>query len=202
MIRRSTVVYITILVAVIAVYMYFNTRKEPAEAESTPAPSPEVSFLFSAAEGTPTSISVRTKTGETVELARNSEGAWTLIQPVEAAAEQGSSEAAASQVLTMRILEKIVTIDPDLVGLREPAYILTIKFNNGTERSAHIGVVTPTESGYYVQDSSGGDVLIISKSSVDALLGLLTAPPYLETPTPSPVPSGNLSASATATSTP
>jgi len=202
MIRRSTVVYITILVAVLAVFMYFNTRKRPAEAEATPGPGSEVSYLFSATEGTPTSIAVRAKIGETVELARNSEGAWTLKRPMEAAAEQGTSEAVASQVLTMRILEKIVKIDPDLVGLREPAYILTVKFNNGTERSAHIGVVTPTESGYYVQDASGGDVLIISKSSVDALLGLLTAPPYLETPTPRPVPSEDPLASATATSMP
>jgi hypothetical protein len=102
----------------------------------------------------------------------------------------------------MRILEKIDKIDPDLIGLKEPAYILTVKFSNGTERSAHIGVVTPSESGYYVQDSSGGNVLIISKSSVDALLGLLNAPPYLESPTPSPIPSETDSATATITPTP
>ncbi len=202
MIRRSTVVYITILVAVLAVFLYFNFRKEPANAESTPEPETEVGYLFQAAEGAPSSILVRAKSGETVELARNAEGAWTLKQPLEAVAEQGSSEAAASQVLTMRILEKIVKIDPDLVGLREPVYILTVKFSNGTERSAHIGVVTPSESGYYVQDSSGGDVLIISKSSVDALLGLLNTPPYLETPTPSPVPSKTDSATAMTTSMP
>jgi hypothetical protein len=98
----------------------------------------------------------------------------------------------------MRILEKIAKISPDVVGLREPDYVLTVKFSNGTERSTHIGVVTPSESGYYVQDSSGGDVFIISKSSVDALLGLLNTPPYLETPTPSLEPSGSESATATA----
>jgi hypothetical protein len=140
---------------------------------------------------------VRARSGETVELARNAEGAWALKQPMEAAAEQGSSEAIASQVLAMRILEKIVEIAPDLVGLREPAYVLTVKFSNGTERSAQIGVITPSETGYYVQDVSGGNMVIISKSSVDALLGLLNAPPYLETPTPSPVPSKTGSATAT-----
>jgi hypothetical protein len=198
MIRRSTVVYITILGAVLAVFLYFNSRKEPASTESTPVPDTEPSYLFQAAEGTPASILVRAKSGETVELARNAEGAWALKQPLEAAAEQGLSEAAASQVLTMRILDKITKISPDLVGLKEPDYVLTVKFSNGTERSAHIGVVTPSGSGYYTQDTSGGDVLIISKSSVDALLGLLTTPPYLETPTPSLVPSGAESATATA----
>jgi hypothetical protein len=198
MIRRSTVVYITILIAVLAVFLYFNFRNAPASAAPTPTPDTEVSYLYQAAEGTPTGIQVRAKSGKTVELARNAEGAWALKQPLKAAAAQGSSEAAASQVLAMRILEKIAKISPDVVGLREPDYVLTVKFSNGTERSIHIGVVTPSESGYYVQDSSGGDVFIISKSSVDALLGLLNTPPYLETPTPSLEPSGSESATATA----
>ncbi len=196
MIRRSTVVYITILVAVLAVFLYFNFRKEPAITGATPEPDTVAGYLFQA-EVAPTSISVRARSGETVELARNAEGAWALKQPLQAAAEQGSSEAIASQVLTMRILEKTAKIDPDLVGLREPAYVLTVKFSDGTERSADIGVITPSGTGYYVQDSSGGSMLIISKSSVEGLLGLLNAPPYLETPTPSLVPSEADSATPT-----
>jgi len=200
MIRRSTVVYITILLAVIAVYLYLNFRDQPAESVATPGPTSDMNYLFSAEEGVPAGILINAKSGETVELARNSEAAWALKQPVVAGAEQGSSEAAATQVMAMRVLEKITKLDPGLVGLREPEYILTVKFNNGTERTVHIGVVTPTESGYYVQDSDGGDVLIISKNSVDALLGLLTSPPYAETPTPSPVPSETDMATTTAPS--
>jgi Domain of unknown function (DUF4340) len=188
MIRRPTVVYITILLAVLAVFWYFNSQEQPAEMEATPGPTSDVSYLFPAEGSGPTSIQIQAKSGEILELVRDAEGAWVLKQPIEAGAEQGSSEAAASQVMTMRILEKIPKIDPALVGLKEPEYILTVKFNQDTERTVKIGVVTPTESGYYVQDSSGGDVLIISKSSVDALLGLLTAPPYLDIPTPSPSP--------------
>jgi hypothetical protein len=184
MIRRSTVVYITILIVVVATYLYLNSREQPAQPEAAPGPTAEVSYLFPAEVGSPISLQIEAKSGETVELARNADGAWALKQPLLAAADQGSSEAAASQVMTLRVLEKITKIDPELVGLKEPEYILAVKFNNGTERTVHIGVVTPTESGYYVQDSNGGEVLIISKSSVDALLGLVTAPPFLETPTP------------------
>jgi len=54
------------------------------------------------------------------------------------------------------------------------------------ERNVKIGVITPTESGYYVQNTDD-ETVIVSKSSVDALLGLLNNPPYLETPTPSPI---------------
>ena len=188
MIRRSTVVYITILLAVVADYLYLSSRDPSAEPQATPAPTEEISYLFPAEAGAPTSIEIKAKSGETVQLARNSEAAWVLKQPFEAGAEQGLSEAAASQVMTMRVLEKIKEIDPELVGLKVPDYVLTIIFNNATERTVHVGVVTPTESGYYVQDSAGGEVLIVSKSSVDALRGLLTAPPYLASPTPGNVP--------------
>ena len=126
-----------------------------------------------------------------MEVARNAENAWALSQPVETEADQGSSEAAASQVTTMRVLERIPDIDSELVGLEEPEYVMIVGFDGGTERTIHIGVVTPSESGYYVRDASGGDILIVSKSAVDALLQLLTSPPYLETPTPDPTPPEN-----------
>ena len=82
---------------------------------------------------------------------------------------------------------------PKDVGLDAPEYKLSVKFTNGVERIAEIGVITPTENGYYV--SIDGKIVIVSKSAIDALIGLLTNPPYAETLTPSPVP-------ATATETP
>lgn len=144
--------------------------------------------MFSADEGVPASIVVESKSGEIAGIARNEENAWELTQPVEAEAEQGASESAASQVTTMRVLDTIPAIEPGMVGLSDPEYILTVRFNNGTERTVHVGVVTPTESGYYIQDASGGEVKIVSKSSVDAVLRLLTDPPYLDPPTPAVIP--------------
>ena len=184
MIRRSTVVYILILLAVAGLYFFMKSREQSAEPSATPEATEEVSYLFTAEKGTPTSILIQAKSGEEVELARSAENAWIVKQPLETEAEQGSSEAAASQVSAMRILERTQEIDPDVVGLKEPDYILTVKFTSGTERTVRIGVITPSESGYYVQNADGGEVLIVSKSSVDALLRLLTSPPYQETPTP------------------
>jgi hypothetical protein len=186
MIRRSTVVYITILLALAALYFYLNNREQP-EVDLTPTVTEEIAYLFKAEEGIPTSIEIRSKSGEAVEIARNAENAWALLQPVEADAEQGASEAAASQLTTMRILERVPAIDEELAGLAEPEYILTARLDNETERSIHIGVVTPSETGYYVRDASGGEILIVSKSAVDGLLGLLANPPYAQTtPTPDP----------------
>lgn len=187
MIRRSTIVYIVILLALAGAYYYLNNREQPAaDILVSPEPADQAAYLFSAESGTPTSIRVESRSGETVEVARDAENAWALMLPIEAKAEQGASETAASQVTTMRVIDKVPDVDPGIVGLEVPEYLLTVKFNDGVERTINIGVVTPTESGYYVQDASGGDVLIVNRSAVDSLLGLLTTPPYLETLTPSP----------------
>lgn len=184
--RQSTVIYLLLFLVSIGAYYYLNNREQPADITSTLEPAAEVSYLFTAEAGLPTSIRIESKAGDTVEVARNAENAWVLILPREAAADQASAEAAASQVTTMQILDRLPDIDPEIVGLTDPEYILVIKFTSGVERNVKIGVITPTESGYYVQNTDG-ETVIVSKSSVDALLGLLNNPPYLETSTPSPI---------------
>lgn len=185
--RRSTVIYLLLFLVLAGAYYYLNNREQPADISLTVEPGEEVTYLFSAEDGLPTGIRIESKAGEIVEVARDADNAWAMIQPIEAKADQASSEAAASQVTTMQILDTIPEVDLDIVGLTDPEYTLTIKFTNDVERKVEIGVITPTESGYYVRNVSG-DIVIISKSSIDALLGLLTNPPYLETPTPSPIP--------------
>ena len=182
--RRSTVVYLLLLLVLAGVYYYLNNREKPADITVTLEPESQVSYLFTADDGLPTSILIEAKTGETVEVARGADEAWALILPVEAKADQAAAEAAASQVTTLRILDNIPDIDPEIVGLSVPEYTLIIRFTSGVERKAEIGVITPTESGYYVRNADG-EIVIVSKSSLDSLLGLLTNPPYLETPLPS-----------------
>ena len=187
MIRTSTVVYIILLLVLVGAYFYLRNREQPAEIELTVEPSAEVSYLFSAEEGTPTSIRIKSKSGEMVEVARDAENVWALTQPVEAQADQAAAEAAASQVSTMRILDTVPEVDPKVVGLEVPEYVLTIKFTSGGERTVDIGVITPTESGYYVRNADS-QVIIVSRDAIDPLLGLLDNPPYAETPTPGAVP--------------
>ena len=181
--RRSTVVYLLLLLVLAGVYYYLNHREQPADIAVTLEPESQVSYLFTADEGLPTSIRIEAKAGETVEVARGADEAWALILPVEAKADQAAAEAAASQVTTLRILDNVPDIDPEIVGLSVPEYTLNIHFTSGVERKAEIGVVTPTENGYYVRNADG-EIVIVGKSSLDSLLGLLTNPPYLETPLP------------------
>jgi Domain of unknown function (DUF4340) len=189
MIRRSTVVYIVLLLVLAGAYYYLNNRKGSADIELTAEPATEAAqvYLFSADEGTPTGIRIESKAGEIVEVRRGEDNAWTLTQPAEAKADQAAAEAAASQVTTMRILDTVPDVDPGIVGLENPEYVLTIEFTSGEKRTVDVGVITPSESGYYVRDTEG-TIVIVSRSAIDSLLGLLTNPPYLETPTPSPSP--------------
>lgn len=187
MIRRSTVVYIVLLLILVGAYYFVNSRAKTAQAEATTTaePSAEVKYLFPAEEGAPSSIRVESKSGKTVDVARGADKAWALTQPVEAKADQAAAEAAASQVTTMRVLDSVPGVDPKIVGLEVPEYVLTIKFTSGAEQAINIGNVTPAQDGYYVRDVAG-KIVIVSKDAIDALLGLLNNPPYAETPTPIP----------------
>lgn len=190
--RRSTVVYLLLFVVMAGAYYFLNSREKTADIALTLTPEETVSYLFSSSDGVPTSIRVEAKTGEVVELVRNANKAWALKLPVEASAGQGASEAAASQITTIRITDRLPNISPKDVGLDAPDYKLIVKFDK-VERIAEIGVVTPTGNGYYAR--SGNEIMVVSKSAIDAIIGLLTNPPYAETLTPSPIP-------ATATETP
>ncbi len=187
MIWRSTVVYIVLLLALVGAYYFLNYRAKTVDAKATPTaePSAAITYLFPAEAGTPSSIRVESKSGKIVEVARGADKAWALTQPVEAKADQASAEAAASQATTLRVLDSVPGVDPKVVGLEVPEYVLTIKFTNGTEQTVDIGNVTPTQNGYYTRDLAG-KIVIVSKDAVDALVGLLDNPPYAETPTPGP----------------
>ncbi|NWF62848.1 MAG: DUF4340 domain-containing protein [Chloroflexi bacterium] len=190
--RPTTFIALIALAAVIGAAIYLNQQAETAaEAESTPAA--EESFLF-AQDAIVNSIEVKPAEGQTVALERNEKNAWVLTQPDEVEADQGLSEAAASQITALRIIDPIEnTSDPSIFGLDAPAFIMTIGFEDGTTRVLEIGDKTPTNSGYYVR-TDDGKIYVAALSGISALTNLVTTPPYLNTPTPIPT--------ATATSTP
>jgi hypothetical protein len=184
--RRSTIVYLVLFAIVIAAAYYFNNRAETAETDATPEPTTApIEYLFTSTDGLPTLIKIESKAGAVLEVARNEENAWALILPEEAAADQGTVESAAGQVATIRILERVPNLAPEDVGLDDPEYRMTFEFTSGVERMLEIGVLTPTERGYYVR-GEGNEILIVGTVSVDSLLGLLTEPPYAPAETPPP----------------
>src|SRR4030067_503519 len=150
--RRSTVVFLLLLLVLAGVYYYLNNRGQPADITVTLQAETQASYLLTAEAGLPTSIRIEAQAGEKVEVARGADNAWTLMLPFEAQADQAAAEAAASQVSALRVLDTLPDVDPEIVGVRVPEYTLTIQFTSKVERKAEIGVITPTESGYYVRN--------------------------------------------------
>jgi hypothetical protein len=117
-----------------------------------------------------------------MEMARNASGTWGILAPIATAADQGSAEAAATQIGALRVLDN-VQLGPDVVGLDKPSYVITIIFTGGKTHKLNVGAVTPIQNGYYAQ-LDGLKIQIIDKQGIDALLGLLNNPPYAATLTP------------------
>jgi hypothetical protein len=188
--RTGTWVALLVFAAIIAAIIYLNQNPiEDAEAEITPVA--EEAPLF--AEGSVvSSIEVKPLEGEAVKLERNESQAWVLTQPDEVDADQAMAEAAASQVTALRIITEVDNKkDPSIFGFDQPAYILTVGFEDGTTSTLEVGDTTPSENGYYVR-MDNGKFYVVSLGGIGALTNLASAVPYLNTPTPIP----------TATSTP
>jgi hypothetical protein len=184
MIRRNTWIVLVLLVGLLSFAVYFNNRKALKAIENTP--TPQAAFLFTSEEGQISSLRVVASSGGVVELARDQQGVWVLKAPVDAAADQGLAEAAASQVATLRVLDE-VDLALEAVGLDRPAYFLTLRFTGGMVHKLNIGSLTPSQSGYYVR-VDGKRTVILSAPGVDSLVTIVAFPPYLSTPTPFTIP--------------
>ena len=176
-----------LLLALVAGYTYYLNNNAETIAEATPAPESEATFVFESDAGIITSIEIKPADGETVKVERNADNAWAVTLPFEIEADQGLVEAAASQITALTVLDK-VEADLDILGLDSPQYVITVKFEDGTQHTLEVGDNTPTNKGYYVRMDQK-DTLIVSLSGIDALINLTYAPPYLYTPTPTTVPS-------------
>jgi hypothetical protein len=83
----------------------------------------------------------------------------------------------------------VTTLDNSLnlgdAGLETPTYTIELTFDSGIKHIIQVGTLTPTNSGYYVNYDSG-NLYVVAKSGIDALLNLLTSPPFPATDTPVP----------------
>jgi hypothetical protein len=182
--RRSTWIVLVIFLGLVGLLLFLNKRNPPTEAADA-TPTESVEYLLNATDGLPSSIAIETKTGERVAIERNEAGVWVLKQPIEAEADQGSAEAAASQLSALRILSR-PEVAPEDAGMVEPSYVMSVKLTAGTEKVVRIGDLTPTGSGYYTNITGIDGVLIVDKTGLDSLLTLVTSPPIMEILTPTP----------------
>ncbi|MDP1779167.1 MAG: DUF4340 domain-containing protein [Anaerolineales bacterium] len=182
--RTGTWITLLLLAALIGLAYYLNRNEPIAETQATPAL--EATFVISEQDGNITGIEIKPVDGETVKVARNGEKVWALELPSATEADQGLVEAAVSQITALKIIGE-VDADASILGLDEPAYVITIEFADGIKRTLEVGDTTPTRSGYYVRVDKK-KTLILTLSSIDSLTNLTRFPPYLNTPTPTPLP--------------
>jgi hypothetical protein len=183
MIRKETWFVLIVCALLIGYAVYLNNQKKASSGVATPLPAS--AFLINASEGQPTSIEVKSADGQSVKLVRGTAG-WTLELPEKTEANQASAEAAATQVTSLQVVDEI-TGDASIFGLDKPAFVITVEIGSAKKHVLEIGDQTPTKTGYYVR-LDGGRMAIVAQSGIDPLTGLLTSPPYLNTPTPSPIP--------------
>lgn len=206
MVKKQTWILLALFLALagFAIYQKYKPKPETPDPDVTPsATMAPAEYLFPAEEEVVTSLSIKDSKGQIIGVERTDDG-WVIIQPFDAEASQATVEEAASQVTALTILNRL-ELDLAEVGLEDPAYTISVRFDSGRSITAQVGDPTPTNSGYYVRKEDGS-VLVISKYGMDALLNLLLYPPYEQTPTPSPTPAKETATPevvpATATETP
>jgi hypothetical protein len=180
MVRRNTWIVLILLAALIGFSFYLRQDKAKQAAAATPTFGPTP--LFGSSLGSPTDIKIEDSSGAAVEIARDQSGKWVLKAPTAADANQASAEAAATQVGALHVLAS-VDLGPDVIGLDKPSYTVTISDAGGITHTLLVGSETPIQNGYYVQ-LDGGQKQVVDKAGIDALVGLLSKPPYLATLTP------------------
>jgi len=201
MIRRNTWILLIVLLALLGLSYYLKDRNARQQAAATPTIG--LAPLFDAAAGYPNDIGLESSAGVAVRFSRDESGTWVMRAPTDEPADQAAAEAAATQVGALKVLSS-VRLGPDIIGLDAPAYTLTVGFGGDQSHKLLIGSVTPIQDGYYVQ-LDGGANLVVDKIGLDALIRLLTDPPFAATRTPTPeAPTGILPSaeSGTPTSTP
>ncbi len=182
--QAGTWISILMLAALVGLAFYLNREKDSTATEDA-TPTVEKSFIFTAADGLVSSIEIKPAEGEAVKVERNAENIWAMILPAEAEADQGTVEAAATQLTALPISSQIEAgKSPEIFGLDSPNYVITVGFKDGKTRTLEVGDSTPTNNGYYVRVDKDR-MVITDLNSIEALLQLAFFPPYLNTPVPS-----------------
>ena len=180
--NRPTLVVLIIFLVLTGLVFYLR-QQEPVAEELEVTPIPPAEFLLTNSDGYPLSIDIQSKDGRQVTLTRNKDDVWVLINPIESEANQGSAEAAATQLSSLRIVSR-PEVAPDIVGLNPASFTMIVNLTGGEEKIVRIGDLTPTGSGYYANVNGSNEVLIVSQTGLDALLIMLESPPYKSTPMP------------------
>lgn len=184
--RAGTLITLLLFIAAIGIALYINRENETSINADATSTSAGITYAFDVEAANINSIEVKPTDGEAVKLVRNESNAWALELPEKVEADQGLAESAASQAAALLIVNEIEG-DPEIFGLNEPVYTITLEYADGSIHTLEVGDVAPTNNGYYARVDNE-KILLVSLGAVDSLINLLAFPPYLNTPTPTALP--------------
>ena len=198
MIRRSTIILVFVFVVVLGAGIFMT--KSPTAARLLETETPTATVMPKLLAGWPVdqanSINVESVDNGAFQLQRTNGGSWS-IEGLKTPLDPGKVEeliSALSALDNISVLPASTSLDT--VGLKSPAYTLTLTGSGGESEIIQIGNVTPTGDAYYARLNQG-DVVLVRKSSLDEALNLLsveqlavqsteTANPEGAAPTPAP----------------
>ncbi len=199
MIRRSTWIMLLIFVGVLAGGLIWSRRAQTDASE--PLPTPE--SLWSYDEGDVQGLRIEDlKAGKVVEVRRDPDVAWRMIQPDEEPADAGRVEQAVTWLRSpnvSRVLTGQQNLEP--FGLADRATRVTLLLQDGSTQSFDIGAPTGIAGSTYIRIAGGDAIQVVSGYGLDDVTGLLKDPPVVQ-PTSTPEPTSQSGASGTGTPRP
>ncbi|MCS7011005.1 MAG: DUF4340 domain-containing protein [Anaerolineales bacterium] len=178
--------WILLILFALAVGTYFLVKHTQANKPSEATPTPSAFYLIQENDTVLKKFRLQGADGRVLELERNQDGFWQILQPERAEAEQWKVSAMESQLGSLMVNTQLGNVaNFGDFGLDAPTYLLHLEYYNGVKHKIEVGKLTPTKSGYYVRLDDGG-VYVIPQYSLDPILELLDNPPYQPTPTPTP----------------
>lgn len=185
MIKRSTWIVLLIF-TVVVVFAYFFPKIKQATAKKVVAtPTTIILSLFNFENTQIASLRIQDTQGKAVAVKRDEAGLWVLTEPT-GDTDSTAVDSTVNQLLALKPQTNLDQVtDMSIYGLSKPGYYIYVTLNGGEKHTIIVGDVTPTQNGYYIRlDENPPQV--VGKYSLDAILGILSKPPFKPTVTPQP----------------
>ena len=193
MIKRSTWILLVIFVALLGALFVWQKQKPALEQEKASlqmtGTAKVIEFLLNIPEDVfIQEMKVTDNEGNVVEASRQTkQGKWVLTEPSAPDSTDDQIITTAVSDLMLSMVDMTMTDFNQLgaIGLDKPNYRIMLTLSDGTNHLIEVGNQTITNEQYYLR-LDGGEPKIVSKTSLDGMINLLTNPPIVPTPTGTP----------------
>jgi hypothetical protein len=196
MVRKSTLVLLVVLAALVGLVYYLRENPLPSEASQTPSPTAPSQLLSGINSSSITGILYQdTQAGLNLTMTRDSSGAWQVTGGANPSPDAGLMEQLRAEIASMRVVSVLPEgSDPADYGLTTPARTITVQTSAAEPFILVVGKETSVQSGTFLRVNHQTPV-VVNTGALDSIASLaeqIAAPPPAETPSPdgsvTPVP--------------